>query len=985
MPFKQGDEITRSILNSAPDAVVCFGSNWKISFWNFQATKIFGWKEEDVIGKRISETIIPVNRRKKYDEVLNQYLQTKDGVDPKPPIEIEAIDRAGKEFWVAITVAPVYRGGKDFFCGYIRDITEIKNAGEEIRKEKELSDFVFENLPGIFYVQDEAGKYLRWNKNFEIASGYSAEEVEHLRSLDFFHDDDRVRVDDAIKKVFREGKAEVVADAVTKDKRVVPFYFRAKSIIYEGKKCLIGTGVDLSKQQRAQAEVKKIEEKYRALFEQASDPIMVTDFKGNFLDVNESFCKLFGYLKSELMGMNISRLIDAEQLKAAPINFARIAAGDHVFSRRSMVHKDGHIVEVEANTKKISETSILAIARDITERIKVENELAESENRLRTIFETEPECIKLIGADGSLIDMNPAGLAIIEAESADQVIGRNILQLVDDEFKPAFLKLNNEVFSGKSRTLEFSITGLKGTHRWMEMHAVPLRSKSGDVISVLSVSRDITERRKAEERIKQSEERYRALVENATEALVVFDAETQKFESVSQSAVDFFKMSKEELLKIGPLDLSPEYQPNGSLSSLYAEEKIAETIAGGKPSFEWMHTDKDGNHIACEVNLVRLPSDHHVLIRGSIFNISDRKKAEEVTRMSAQKYKLLFNKNPFPMFMLSKPDLKLIDVNEAAAIQYGYSREEFLNLTAFDIRPDDDVTPFMNKIENSPELINDFGIRKHRKKDGTIIKVEVKTHQIVDDGRPALLVLTNDVTERMIAEEEIKRSHEELRQLSSYLETIREEERTSIAREIHDELGQQLTGLKMDISWLSKKINGESKVVHEKISGMLSLVDETVKTVRRISTELRPGILDDLGLVDALQWQSHEFEKRTGITSKFDTSFSESSFEKKLSTGIFRVFQETLTNIARHAQASKINTSFERQEENLVLRIKDNGKGFNESEIKVKRTLGLVGMKERAKMFGGNLDIKSQAGKGTEITLSVPMRLTDSTVTELMK
>src|SRR5690349_8235534 len=146
--------------------------------------------------------------------------------------------------------------------------------------------------------------------------------------------------------------------------------------------------------------------------------------------------------------------------------------------------------------------------------------------------------------------------------------------------------------------------------------------------------------------------------------------------------------------------------------------------------------------------------------------------------------------------------------------------------------------------------------------------------------------------ERKMAEEEIRKSHEELRQLSSYLETIREEERTSIAREIHDELGQQLTGLKMDISWLNKKVPKENKIVQEKISGMLSLVDTTVKTVRRISTELRPGILDDLGLIDALQWQSHEFEKRTGITCSFNTTFKDPSFEKHLSTGIFRVFQE---------------------------------------------------------------------------------------------
>ncbi|CAN5432357.1 hypothetical protein BH11BAC1_BH11BAC1_02820 [soil metagenome] len=1113
MPFNKSDDITRLILNSALDAIVCMAADGKISFWSKQAENIFGWKEEEVIGKLLSDTIIPARHRSSHGEGMRRYVQTGKATVLNRHFEIEAIDKNENELFVELTIVPVKQEGEEFFCGFLRDITERRNAKAELLKEKELSEFVFENLPGIFYLQDEQGKYLRWNKNFEIASEYSAEEIEQLDALDFFHGDDRSRIDEAIKTVFREGKVEVIADAVTKSKRVLPFYFKAKSIIYEGKKCLIGSGIDLSKQQRAQQDVKISEEKYRALFEQASDPIMVTDFTGRFLDVNESLCKMFGYSKGELMGMNIADLIERNQLAKSPINFAGLAAGDHIFSKRKMLHKDGHTIEVEANVKKISATSVLAIARDITERIKFENKLAESENRFRTIFETEPECIPLLDAECFVIDMNPAGLSILEAGNAEQVIGQDVLQFIDKEYQQAFIDLNKEVFAGKSRTLEFSLISLKGTHRWMEMHAVPLRNSAGEVISNLSVARDVTDKKDAAEMIRRSEERYRALVENATEALVVFDAVSGKFESVSQSAVDFFKMSKEELMKIGPLDISPKHQPDGTLSADKAQAKITEAINGGKPSFEWSHCDKFGNIIPCEIFLVSLPSDNQKLIRGSIFNISDRKKSEEAIRLSAQKYKLLFNKNPLPMLMLSKPELHIIDVNDAAIIQYGYSREEFLNMTAFDIRPKDDWQPFTKTIERSTEGINDFGIWRHRKKDGTIIKVEVRAHQIVNDGIPAWLILTNDITERLIAEEklkaseyqfrkvteneilgvawatpdgkvtnanstflkmlgysmeemhgmhfseithpddvqkelvlieevfnskrdfyqiekryktskgefiwvdlslsiyrnsanneieffigivqniherkmaeeEIKRSHEELRQLSSYLETIREEERTNIAREIHDELGQQLTGLKMDISWLNKKIPGDNISVHEKIAGMISLIDETVKTVRRISTELRPGILDDLGLLDALQWQSHEFEKRTGIATKFDTTFSESSFEKNLSTGIFRVFQETLTNVARHAHASKIVTSFDRRDENFVLRVSDNGKGFDEKEIKSKRTLGLVGMKERAKMFGGNLSVQSESGKGTVITLSVPMRISESTITEVIK
>lgn len=1110
--FKKSDELTRLIMNSALDAIVCVDDEGRITFWSNQAARIFGWEEAEVLGKLLSETIIPEKYRGEHDAGMKRYALTGQAQMLNKLIEIEATNREGKIFPIELTIVPVSQNGEESFCGFIREISARKEAEEGIKKEKELSDFVFESLPGVFYLQDEAGNYLRWNKNFENASGYTSEEIKKMKPMDFFHVEDHTRVKEAIGKVFSEGRTELVADAITKEGKVLPYYFKAKAIFYDGKKCLIGTGIDLSKQHRAQLEVKKSEEKYRSLFEQASDPIMVTDFKGNFLDVNESLCRMFGYTKGELMGMNISSLIDADELKEKPMNFARLAAGEHVFSKRSMLHKDGTIIKVEANVKKISDTSVLAIARDITQRLKVENELAESENRLRVIFQTEPECIKLLDANCRVIEMNPAGIDIIEAENVSQVIGQSVLPIVDEEYREAFAKLNRRVFEGKAGTLEFSITSLKGTHRWMEMHTVPLRNKDGEVISSLSVARDVTEKRKAAEAIRQSEERYRALVENATEALVVFDVEKGKFESVSQSAVDFFKMSKEELMQIGPIEISPEYQPDGQLSSEKAKEKLTEAIHGGKPSFEWTHRDKLGNLIPCEIWLVRLPSENQILIRGSIFNIAERKKSEEAIRLSEQKYKLMFNMNPLPMLMLSKPGLEFIDVNDAALKQYGYSREEFLRMTAFDLRPVEDHESFRSAIAGSAEGINNFGVWRHRKKNGTVIRVDIMAHTIIYNDKPAWLTLAYDVTEKLLAEEklkesefqfrkvteneilgvawatpdgrltnanstfckmlgysaeelkgihfgefthpedtyrelllveqiiqgksdyyqiekryitrgkeniwvelnvstyrnpitndvdffigivkninerkqaeeEIKRSHEELRQLSSYLESIREEERTNIAREIHDELGQQLTGLKMDASWLNKKISRENKVVHEKITGMIALIDETVRTVRRISTELRPGILDDLGLIDALHWQSNEFEKRTGIACRFNTTFKESSFEKKLSTGIFRVFQETLTNVARHAHASEIKTTFEREDENVILKVYDNGKGFEESEIRNKKTLGLVGMKERAKMFGGNLIVESATGKGTVITLQVPLKIS-SNETDLLK
>lgn len=177
-----------------------------------------------------------------------------------------------------------------------------------------------------------------------------------------------------------------------------------------------------------------------------------------------------------------------------------------------------------------------------------------------------------------------------------------------------------------------------------------------------------------------------------------------------------------------------------------------------------------------------------------------------------------------------------------------------------------------------------------------------------------------------------------MRELSSHLETIREEERTTISREIHDELGQQLTGLKWMLPGLAEKFR-RKKLFSGKITTMISLIEDTVKSVRRISSDLRPGILDDLGLIDALDWASVEFERRTGIECKFKPPVEEVSFEKNLSTGIFRVYQEALTNVARHAGASRIKTTFDKSSDNWILVVEDDGMGFDSSDVISKKHL----------------------------------------------
>ncbi len=230
-----------------------------------------------------------------------------------------------------------------------------------------------------------------------------------------------------------------------------------------------------------------------------------------------------------------------------------------------------------------------------------------------------------------------------------------------------------------------------------------------------------------------------------------------------------------------------------------------------------------------------------------------------------------------------------------------------------------------------------------------------------------------DRRERQRAEDKLRRSLDQLRALTTYLQYVREEERTRIAREVHDELGQALTGLKLDMSWLATKVARSTQPVQDKVKTMVDHIDETIQTVRRIATELRPGILDSLGLGAALEWQANEFQSRSGIPCHVSAAVDDSQLNQQITTVFFRIYQEALTNIIRHASATRVDVLLAEENRALVLTVKDNGRGISEEEILNTRSIGLVGMRERAMLIGGEITLQGAPGRGTTMTLRVPL------------
>jgi signal transduction histidine kinase len=220
--------------------------------------------------------------------------------------------------------------------------------------------------------------------------------------------------------------------------------------------------------------------------------------------------------------------------------------------------------------------------------------------------------------------------------------------------------------------------------------------------------------------------------------------------------------------------------------------------------------------------------------------------------------------------------------------------------------------------------------------------------------------------------ERLRESEEKLRRLAAHLISVREEERAHIAREIHDELGQVLTGLKMEVTWLAKRL--KEKPLIEKTDSMCKLIDTTVQTVRKIATGLRPEMLDDMGLVAAVAWQAKEFQKRTGIRCRAKLPPETVKLDVDVSTTMFRIFQEILTNVARHSRATRVDLDLSVNEERVALDVIDNGVGIADAELNGKKSLGLLGMHERALLFGGEVKISGTPGHGTRVAVSIPMR-----------
>ena len=443
---------------------------------------------------------------------------------------------------------------------------------------------------------------------------------------------------------------------------------------------------------------------------------------------------------------------------------------------------------------------------------------------------------------------------------------------------------------------------------------------------------------------------------------------------VNDSFCNIFRMEKEQLIgKPFSIVYSAEEQEDAlkayqrdirknELKTLFDRENILWN--GRKAWFEFSNsflTLPDGNKITLSI----------------IKDITERKNSEIEIRDSEAKYKMLFNNANDAVFVTQFSGEKsygdFIEVNEVACEKLGYSKEEFLQLSPSAIVAPQSIIDFnykINQLMKEGHVVYDL---VHRAKDRKLIPVEINSHLFQYNDKPTVLSIARDITERKQSEEKLRRTSKLLRELATHLQSIREEERTMIAQEIHDELGQVLTALKIQVSLLANKLNADQEPLKQKFNSLSKMIDSSVESVQKISSKLRPGILDELGLIAAIEWQTEEFEKLTNVKCSLVLPKEELALEKNKSTAIFRILQEALTNIARHSQATKAQISLLNFQSNIFLEIQDNGKGITPDQIKDFKSLGIHGMEERAMVFGGQVYIEGFAGRGTKVKVEIPI------------
>lgn len=848
-------------------------------------------------------------------------------------------------------------------------IAQRKAAEHVLRQERDLFDAIINSLPGIFCLQDESGRFLRWNRNLESVTGYTAAELAVRRPFDFFAESDKSLIAQRMAEVLETGRAETEVGFVGKSGHHTPYYLCAVRAQVFGRTCVIGMGIDISARKQA-------EEQLRLALDAAHMGIFDWDVLGNQITWSRWHEELWGYRSGEFPGT-----YDGFAQRVHPDDLAELqAAIDRCMQTHERYMREYRVLWPDGSVHWIAGVGefeygsdgrpvrMRGVVREITAQVRAERALRESEQRLQLFIAHAPAALAMFDRALRYLAVSRRWLTDYGLHDAD-VIGRSHYDIFP-EIPGRWKEVHRRALAGEVvRADEDRFERADGSVQWLHWEVRPWHAADGAVGGIVIFTEDITQRKESEAALRESEARFRRLFEQANDGIFVLTADNCFLEA-NAASLAMVGYTRDELMRMNVADILVEHER----PRLATEPAI---MMAGRPHLaEWEHRRKDGSTFVAEVSAQRLSDDTYLAI---LRDLTERKRAAAALAESERRLRSILD-SVHAFVGLLTPDGILLEANRAPLDRAGLRREEVVG------------KPFVDTYwwAYSPAIQEQLAQAIQRAGRGEVVRYDVPVRMLagelitIDFGivplRDAHGVITGlvpsavDITDRVHAEKNLRGSSERLARLSRQLIAVQETERRNLARELHDEIGQVLSAVKMNLNSLK-----DQRSASQPLEDSLAIVNRAISQVRSLSLDLRPAMLDDLGLVPALRWYLDQQSQRGNFTVRLLAETPAPRPPSDVAIVCYRVVQEAITNIMRHANARHVEVELHERAASLEITVRDDGGGFDVAAARAKAqagaSLGLLGMEERVHLVGGAFAIASAPGRGTEIRFSFPLEL----------
>ena len=890
------------------------------------------------------------------------------------PAEVETVGVRddGSRFAVRLQSFPVFgqNGKVTGFIEIAEDITERKLTEQALQESEQQLQALMDNSPVAVTWADMEGNIQYINHTFHELFGYTLEDIPTTTEWHKRAYPDPASFEAYSAQVVRQqeqigqGKmpAQIETAITCKDGSVR--YMTA--MVAEVSNRRMATYTDITERKHMEDLLRESEEKYRSLVESSEDSIYLVDKDCTYLFMNNKHLSRLGLKSSQVIGKTYDLFHSPEETKDFTQKVKQILKTGKSLSYAYRSERDERYFIRTISPVKGYEGSTSSVVTVISKDI---NELKQAEEALR-----EREAFNF-----ALFHYNPIETIVVDLKG--RVTGCNLAKEKSGDRLPHIGDLMYKDYAGKH---EINMHAeLMACIKTGEPKSFPERRYGDKYLSItispfsqgaLIISEDITERRQADELLQSERDTFFAILQKAPYGVVFLDRDGKTiFVNMEFTHITGYVLEDVPTIMDWLRLVYPDKKYYDMAIAAWKKDrtlKEADSVFSKKFARAFSRTsrvvckDKDAKEI--EMRTITLEDGRTIVM---LSDITERKRMYELLENATMEWRTTFDAIADAVCLLD-PQGKIKRCNNAMLRMIGKTFSEVADRTCWEV---------LKGVSDPPEGYPFVRMQKSHHRETELFSkdnrwFEISVDPLLGEGGNLMggVHIMSDITDRIQAEEELQKSREQMRNLSTYLESVREQERTVIAREIHDELAQDLTALKMDLSWLGKRLPQDQKPLSDKTQSMHSLIDTTIKTVKRISAELRPGILDDLGLVAAIEWQADEFQNRTGIICHLTFDPEDIIVDQERATVIFRIFQETLTNVVRHAQAKKVTVALKGRAGKLTLRVRDNGKGITEEQVSNAQSFGLIGMRERVYPWGGTVSISGTPGKGTTVLVRLP-------------